>query len=104
MAKVKGKKGQDKSKSVEVSPKRKPDSPDERLGFFGYLLLCVIFAVICGIQILMVWLFTGETIGLDFFFISLIIVFIVAALYTWIYDLFSEWIPKGRAEKTSDIP
>ena len=44
MAKVKGKKGQDKSKSVEVTPKKKPDSPDERLGILGYLLLCVIFA------------------------------------------------------------
>ena len=103
MAKVKGKKGQDKSKSVEVTPKKKPDSPDERLGFVGYLLLCVIFAVICVLQILVIKMFTGETLGMKFFFVSLIVVFFVVALYTWIYDFCSELISKRRAEKTPEI-
>ena len=97
---VKGFKEKGKLKAAEMTPTSSQEGPGERekLGFLSYLIICGVFAAICGLQILVIRIFSHETKGMAFFFGSLIFVFGIVAVYTWIYDTFSEESPKSTGE------
>lgn len=72
----------------------------DKLGILSYGAICVVFAAVCGLQILVIKIFTDATKGMFFFFGSLIIVFVIVAIYTWIYDTFSEDSPRSSGENS----
>jgi hypothetical protein len=61
---------------------------EERYSLVEYLAVVAAFWLLCGLQLVLIRLFTGEVVGLYFLFGCLGIGFTIVALVSWLHDLF----------------
>jgi len=92
MAKGKRRKSLGPEESVATGGKEPPHAaaaplPEDRFSFAEYLVAVLIFWAFCGLTFLVTWLWTGETIGMPFFFLALCVGFTVVAVFSWLHDL-----------------
>ena len=62
-------------------------SADDRFTFAEYLVVVILFWVFCGVVFLVTWIWTGESIGMPFFFLALCVGFTIVAVFSWLHDL-----------------
>jgi len=60
---------------------------EDRFTFAEYLVAVIFFWVFCGATFLVTYAWTGETIGMPFFFLALCAGFSVVAVFSWLHDL-----------------
>lgn len=94
MAKGKRRKSSGTSEAQAAGAKPSPQAPvpqrpaEDRFTFAEYLVAVLVFWVFCGLTFLVTYLWTGETIGMPFFFLALCVGFTVVAVFSWLHDLF----------------
>jgi hypothetical protein len=72
-----------------------------RFTFAEYMVAVLVFWLIVGAQFLVTWKWTGETIGMKYFFLTLGIGFTVVAFFSWLHDIFYRGDESGEPESSA---
>jgi len=72
-----------------------------RFTFAEYMVAVLVFWLIVGAQFLVTYKWTGETIGMKYFFLTLGIGFTVVALLSWLHDIFYHGDESGEPESSA---